>query len=548
MRSWLLRPGAKSMTWFYNLKIASKLLTVVLGLTVITLIINSFAVKELDKMHASALEITEDWLPSVALLADINSDTAEFRLFQLERVLASTPEQMAKAERDLERELREVQEGIAQYESRLGSESERKTFGSFKEGWELYVREHQQLMQGIREGRNEEARARLSGPLSTAYNTLKDELEEVLATHREGSNAAAAHMTRTYEAARKGSIAVQVVRALLSVVVCLFLARIISRPLAGAVTVADRIATGDLTVRIEARDEDEPGQILRAMQRMVQRLDQVLGELREGAGALASASSQVSASSQSLSQGTNEQALRVGEISLGLDKMALTITQNREHGREIARMAAQRVRDAEESGRAVTETVEAMTFIAQKVSIIEEIAYQTNLLALNAAIEAARAGEHGRGFAVVATEVRKLAERSRLAAQEISGLATHSVKVATRSGQLLAEMVPSIRTTAELVQEVVAASAEQATGVEQMNKAMVDVDQVTQRTASAAEELASTAEELAAQAEALQQLVTYFRLAGEEPTPSPRAPLPRSGHPPLAPGGMRREGKTALGT
>jgi methyl-accepting chemotaxis protein len=184
----------------------------------------------------------------------------------------------------------------------------------------------------------------------------------------------------------------------------------------------------------------------------------------------------------------------------------------------------------------VKETVEAMSSIVQKISIIEEIAYQTNLLALNAAIEAARAGEHGKGFAVVATEVRKLAERSQMAAREISGLATSSVKVAMRSGDLLAELVPSIRKTADLVQEVVAASAEQSSGVAQMNKAMQHVDQVTQRNASASEELASTAEEMSAQAEALSQLVSFFRVGHVFERVSRQAVRASNGHPaPRAP-------------
>ncbi len=163
----------------------------------------------------------------------------------------------------------------------------------------------------------------------------------------------------------------------------------------------------------------------------------------------------------------------------------------------------------------MNETVEAMAAIAERIGIVEEIAYQTNLLALNAAVEAARAGEHGRGFAVVAAEVRKLAERSQKAAKEIGSLASSSVKVAERSGMLLKELVPSIRKTAELVQQVAAVSREQASGVVQMNRAMVQVDQVTQRNASAAEELSSTAEELAAQAESLQQMMTFFRVAEE---------------------------------
>jgi methyl-accepting chemotaxis protein len=289
------------------------------------------------------------------------------------------------------------------------------------------------------------------------------------------------------------------------------------------VQVADRISEGDLTVSIEVETQDETGRLLAAMQRMVHKLSQVISEVREGAGALASASSQVSASSQNLSQGTSEQALSVAEISSNLEKMTGTIDQNREHSLQMEHMAVQGAKDAGESGKAVKETVEAMGSIAEKISIIEEIAYQTNLLALNAAIEAARAGEHGRGFAVVATEVRRLAERSRTAAKEISGLASGSVKVAGRSGQLLVELVPAISKTAELVQEVVSASTQQASGVAQMNKAMLHVDQVTQRNASASEELASTSEELSAQAEALQQLVTFFRVGKEAPGSRPRS-------------------------
>src|SRR4030095_10736905 len=231
---------------------------------------------------------------------------------------------------------------------------------------------------------------------------------------------------------------------------------------------------------------------------------------------LAAASGQVSATTQSLSRGTSEQAASVQETTSNIEQMNASISQNADNSRQMEQMASKGVKDGEESGQAVRETVTAMKSIAEKVSIIEEIAYQTNLLALNAAIEAARAGEHGRGFAVVATEVRKLAERSQSAAKEISGLAGTSVKVAERSGQQLAELVPSIRKTADLVQEVAAASAEQSAGVAQINRAMAQVDQVTQRNASAAEELASTAEEMASQAEALQPLAARFRLTAHE--------------------------------
>jgi methyl-accepting chemotaxis protein len=194
--------------------------------------------------------------------------------------------------------------------------------------------------------------------------------------------------------------------------------------------------------------------------------------------------------------------------------MSASIGQNADNSRQMEQVASKGAREAEESGAAVKQTVEAMKSITERINIIDEIAYQTNLLALNAAIEAARAGEHGKGFAVVATEVRRLAERSQTAAKEISSLAADSVKVAERSGELLNELVPSIQKTAELVQEVSSASREQASGVTQINKAMAQVDTVTQRNASSAEELSSTAEEMASQSESLAQLMSFFKTTG----------------------------------
>ena len=193
--------------------------------------------------------------------------------------------------------------------------------------------------------------------------------------------------------------------------------------------------------------------------------------------------------------------------------MSASITRNAANSRETEQTAVRGARDAEGSATAVRDTVDAMRVIAEQISIVEEIAYQTNLLALNAAIEAARAGEHGKGFAVVATEVRKLAERSQTAARQIGGVTSSSVQVAERSGTLLTQLVPAIRRTADLVQEVAAASSEQAAGVSQINRALASVDEVTQRAASAAEELASTAEEMAGQAASLEQVIGFFHLA-----------------------------------
>ena len=323
----------------------------------------------------------------------------------------------------------------------------------------------------------------------------------------------------------------------------------------GVAKLTEQIAGGNLLVEVEERSEKD--KLLISLREMVGSLRRVVLQVRTAADNVTSGSQQLSSTSQEMSQGATEQAAAAEEASSSMEQMAANIRQNADNALQTEKIALKSADVARQGGEAVSATVAAMKEIAGKISIIEEIARQTNLLALNAAIEAARAGEHGKGFAVVAAEVRKLAERSQKAAAEISQLSGTSVGVAETAGNMLALMLPDIQRTAELVQEITAASREQDTGAEQVNQAIQQLDQVIQQNASASEEMASTSEELSSQAEQLQEIIAFFRVdQGGGSSRSPRgaaAPArkrlssaPRSGSARSVKGGSAHDGAGLL--
>lgn len=295
----------------------------------------------------------------------------------------------------------------------------------------------------------------------------------------------------------------------------LVISRNILRPIKVIQNAMDGFGSGDLTYRLPDLGNDEIGETGKSLNTFMDKISEVLIEVNGGATQLSTASQQVSETAQALSSTSSEQAASVEETSAALEQMGASIQQNAENAKTTDNLATSTSMQANEGGGAVKETVEAMSTIASKITVIEDIAYKTNLLALNAAIEAARAGEHGKGFAVVADEVRKLAERSQNSAQEISALATNSVKVAEQAGNLINEMVPNIQQTADLVQEISAASDEQSAGVEQLNSAVNQLDKAAQHGASSSEELAATSEEMTSQVEELRNTIGFFKLESE---------------------------------
>ena len=283
------------------------------------------------------------------------------------------------------------------------------------------------------------------------------------------------------------------------------------RPLEDAMRACQVIASGDTQLLKSVGNHTEIGRLMHAINTMAGNIASIVSDIRGATTVLTSASEEMSATAQSLSQSSSEQAASVEETSASVEQISASISQNSENAKVTDGMAQQASNQAVEGGKAVTETLAAMKQIASKIGIVDDIAYQTNLLALNAAIEAARAGEHGKGFAVVAAEVRKLAERSQIAAKEIDELAFRSVQKAEAAGKLLNDMVPAINKTSDLVQEITAASEEQSSGAAQINTAMSQMSQITQQNASASEELAATSEEVHAQASLLQQVMGFFK-------------------------------------
>jgi methyl-accepting chemotaxis protein len=307
-------------------------------------------------------------------------------------------------------------------------------------------------------------------------------------------------------------VAVLLGLALFVVPVCMLIARSIIGPLHASVEFAQKIARGELGQVAGDTGKDELARLSGAMDEMLTQLKNVVVSVQASSNSVASGGVELTSSADSLSQGSVQQAAAVEEVASSMEEMTSNIQQNADNSRTTEKIALKAAEDAESGGVAVASTVDSMKKIAEKISIVEEIARQTNLLALNAAIEAARAGEHGKGFAVVAAEVRKLAERSGEAAGEISELSASSVHVAEQAGKMLADMVPDIRRTAELIQEIAAASAEQNQGASQINGALQELDGVVQQNASAAEEVAATSETLAGEAEQLQQVVGFFQV------------------------------------
>ncbi|WAJ31143.1 HAMP domain-containing methyl-accepting chemotaxis protein [Antarcticirhabdus aurantiaca] len=350
---------------------------------------------------------------------------------------------------------------------------------------------------------------------------------DLTARANERSDAFVAESEASYIATRNLSIALIIAAVVTGAGVAAWLSLSTARRLRRSVALAEAITAGDLTQRVDAKGTDEIADLQRAMAAMAGKLSEIVTDVRVSAEQVASGSTQSAATAEQLSSGSTEQAAASEQASAAVEEMTANVRQNADNATQTERIAAAASLNAEKSGAAVGKSVKAMHEIAERIKVVQEIARQTDLLALNAAIEAARAGPHGKGFAVVASEVRKLAERSQLAAAEIGTLSAESLLTSEEAGQMLDTLVPDIQKTAELVSEISAACREQSIGVEQINQAIQQLDQVTQANAGAANEMSATAAQLSAEAGRLNERAGFFRTGESEVIASPKRAVKR---------------------
>lgn len=559
-----------------NWKIGTRIAVGFAAVIFITAALGLFAFQRVETINTSALRLAEDSVPGLTLSSQIQNNVNRTMAAAVQHVIATEKPEKNRLENEIQ-DLRSRNNTVmGNYEKSIRVDKDRELFDAVKAAATSFRSAFDEVLRLSNAMQNQEALALLRSQLLPLNARYQEAVDAMVRFNEQGAADSGKSIMAVVAGAKTGILLSITVAVLVGACISLLVARSIKRPLGVAMTLVNSVSQGDLTTKVEATSRDELGQMIVAMNamvdnlrsaanvaagisegdltvqatalsekdvlgnaliRMLDNLRKTVADVTSASANVATGSEEMSSTAQQLSQGATEQASAAEESTSSMEEMTASVQQNADNARQTEKIASKAAEDAARSGEAVAQTVQAMKEVAEKISIIEEIARKTDLLALNAAVEAARAGDNGKGFAVVASEVRKLAERSQTAAAEISRLTSGGVETAEGAGELLTRLVPDIQKTADLVREIAAGSAEQSAGAAQVNKAIQQLDQVIQQNAAASEELASTAEELANQSEVLQSTIAFFKVGGSArpalaapraaSKPAPRAPQPR---------------------
>ncbi|MBI3284416.1 MAG: MCP four helix bundle domain-containing protein [Burkholderiales bacterium] len=529
------------MKLFSNLRISAKLFVGFIALLLLTAFLGLFSIFQLARVNQTAYDLGTIWMPSVNAAMNIKERVSRIRSQEAQLVSAENAEEADKYAKRTQEAVDGLKEHEAEYGRLIVTPEERNLFADYSKAMAAYLDVSAKMAGLARAGNNAEASALLRGPSSKINSQVRGLVDQMVKLNVEGGVAAYQRGAGIYANSRIMIAMLLAASIALGLLLAYLIARVVARPLQEALRVAQTVAAGDLTSHIEVGSRDETGLLLQALKEMNESLLKVVREVRQGTDEIALASTEIANGNMDLSARTESQASSLEETASSMEELTTTVRHNSDNARQANQLSHSASAVAQKGGQVVAQVVDTMGSINASskkivdiIAVIDGIAFQTNILALNAAVEAARAGEQGRGFAVVASEVRNLAQRSASAAKEIKELIDDSVekvgqgtRLVDQAGSTMQEVVESVKRVSDIISEITAAGAEQSAGIDQVNTAIVNMEQMTQQNAALVEQAAAAAGAMQDQAANLSRVVGVFKLdqaAADAPARAPFRP------------------------